>query len=67
MAKLKKVVVSILMTIVWLVMFGMVIPMKSTRGQVVTVLICLLINTVLGVYYSLIDNRPASFREWLKQ
>ncbi len=54
------------MTIVWLVMFGMVIPMKSTKGQVTTVIICLLINTVLGVYYSLIDHRPASFREWLK-
>ena len=66
MAKLKKVIVSILMTIVWLVMFAMVIPMKSPRGQVVTVIICLLINTILGVYYSLIDHRPTSFREWLK-
>lgn len=67
MSKVKKIVVSILMTLVWLVMFAMVIPMKSLRGQVTTVIICLLINTVLGVYYSLIDKRPASIREWFKQ
>ncbi|MBN8820404.1 MULTISPECIES: hypothetical protein [unclassified Spirosoma] len=66
MKRFKKIVIAVLMTIVWLVMFGMAIPMKSLRGQVVTVVICLLINTVLGVYYSLIDHRPTSFREWLK-
>ena len=66
MKRFKKIVIAVLMTIVWLVMFGMAIPMKSLRGQVVTVVICLLINTVLGVYYILIDHRPTSFREWLK-
>ncbi|QDK83829.1 hypothetical protein EXU85_23930 [Spirosoma sp. KCTC 42546] len=66
MAKFKKVIVCILMMIVWGVMFAMVIPMKSGKGQVVTVLICLLINSVLAAYYSCIDRQPASFREWLK-
>lgn len=66
MAKFKKIVVSILMMIVWGVLFAMVIPMKSVRGQVVTVLICLIINSILAAYYSCIDRQPASFREWLK-
>ncbi|QMW03707.1 hypothetical protein [Spirosoma foliorum] len=66
MAKFKKIVVGILMMIVWGVLFAMVIPMKSLRGQVVTVLICLIINSILAAYYSCIDRRPASFREWLK-
>ena len=66
MARFKKTVVTILMVIVWFVTLVMVIPMKSGKGQLVTVLICLLINGGLAVYYSCIDHRPASFREWLK-
>ncbi|GAB3955239.1 hypothetical protein GCM10028805_42240 [Spirosoma harenae] len=66
MKRFKKIAIAVVMMIVWLVMFVMVIPMKSSRGQVATVLICLLINSALGIYYSLIDNRPTTFREWLK-
>ncbi|MVM35375.1 hypothetical protein GO755_35460 [Spirosoma sp. HMF4905] len=66
MAKFKKIVVGSLMVIVWGVMFAMVIPMKSSRGQVVTVLICLILNSILAAYYSCIDRQPTSFREWLK-
>ncbi|ADB39263.1 hypothetical protein [Spirosoma linguale] len=66
MVKFKKIVVSALMVIVWFVMFAMLIPMKSGRGQFVTVFICLTINGVLAAYYSCLDRRPATFREWLK-
>ncbi len=66
MARVKKTVVCVLMVIVWLVMLVMVIPMHSIKGQIVTVFICLSLNTLLAGYYSCIDRRPASFREWLK-
>ncbi|GAB3785565.1 hypothetical protein GCM10028818_47360 [Spirosoma horti] len=65
MAKVKKVVLTVLMVVVWFVMFAMVIPMKSGRGQFATVLICLIINSILAAYYSCIGQRPGSFREWI--
>ncbi len=66
MDKFKKIAVCVLMVIVWLVMLGMAIPMNSRRGQLSTIFICLMVNGLLAVYYSCIDRRPASFREWLK-
>jgi len=65
MAKFRKIIVSVLMVIVWLVMLVMVVPMTSHRGQFATISICLIINGLLALYYSCIDRRPASFREWL--
>lgn len=65
MAKLGKTAVTVLMVVVWFVMFAMLIPMESSRGQWATVAICLLINAVLAGLYSCIGNRPATFREWL--
>ncbi|MBC3788247.1 hypothetical protein [Spirosoma utsteinense] len=67
MAKLRKIAVTVVMVVVWFVMFAMLIPMESSRGQWATVAICLLINGGLAVLYSCIGNRPATFRQWLKR
>jgi protein-S-isoprenylcysteine O-methyltransferase Ste14 len=67
MTKLSKIILTVLMVVVWFVMFIILIPMKSSRGQWATVAICLLINGGLAVLYSCIGNRPATFREWLKR
>lgn len=67
MKRIKRTLLAVAMTIVWFILFAMVIPMKSIRGQFVTVVICLLINGVLALGYSFIDGKPASFRDWLKR
>jgi protein-S-isoprenylcysteine O-methyltransferase Ste14 len=67
MTKLSKIALTVVMVVVWFVMFAMLMPMKSSRGQWATVTICLLINGGLAVLYSCIGNRPTTFRQWLKR
>lgn len=65
MRKAKKVIVTISMTVVWLITLVVVLGATTDRGRLSILLSGILINGVLAVYYSCIGRRPANLKQWL--
>lgn len=64
MLKARKAITIGLMVIVWLTVFVMLFQAPSHRGKLSIGFTGLAINSVLAFYYSVLNRRPASYREW---
>ncbi|MFC0181217.1 hypothetical protein [Pseudarcicella hirudinis] len=66
MTNLKKAVITILMIIVWWQTAFFTMITSSWRGKLVAIIVGLGINITLAVYYSCLEKKPGSFKNWLK-
>ncbi|GAB3889200.1 hypothetical protein [Spirosoma agri] len=64
--KVKKGLVTVLMVLTWLIMFGTLIGAPSLKGKIAIVSTALLINGMLAIYYSCLNRRPANLKEWFR-
>ena len=64
MTKFKKILITVGMILVWGWTIFMSIVVTSVKGQVASWTIGILINVLFALYYSYIDKRPRSIREW---
>lgn len=66
MLKLKRILVIISMIVTWATTLLIAIGSPTYTGKVCIFFSGVFINTLLGIYYSYLKQRPASFDDWLK-
>ena len=66
MLRFKQQLVTVVMVIVWGVTVAILINATTVLGRVSILSSGVTINILLGIYYSFLRQRPASFREWLR-
>lgn len=64
MTRFKKILITVGMILVWGWTIFMGTFVTNVRGRVASWTIGILINVLLALYYSYIDKRPKSIREW---
>ncbi|MBD2755390.1 hypothetical protein [Spirosoma validum] len=67
MLRIKQVLIVISMVIVWGITSVITLGSPTLKGKTSILLSGVFLNTLLGVYYSYLKQRPASFKEWIKQ
>lgn len=67
MVKVKKTLVAVAMILVWGWTIFMGTWATHRRGRLVSWGIGISANVVLAFYYSYLEKRPRTFRDWMKQ
>ncbi|WP_460978456.1 hypothetical protein [Spirosoma knui] len=67
MSKLKKIVTTLVMVLVWGVTLTLALGTSNSRGLWSILGTGIAVNVLLAMYYSCIDRQPTSFREWLSR
>ncbi|WP_460982902.1 hypothetical protein [Spirosoma fluminis] len=65
MSKLKKTLTAMMMILIWGITLVVALGATNHRGLASILCTGIAVNALVAMYYSCIDRRPASFRQWL--